>query len=416
MPDFTDTTDTTGAPETSDSTDASNINSIYDQDPSTWDLDTRSTAAIGDLYDMVGNHVDTYGEMPDQQTIDGFNNTVNQRWGLPDPNAPYPSQTDGGAVQPLPATINDPNDNAGSVASMADAAAAQTGEQPDDAAENDTTTDQPQDQSGDQPQPAPDSDGVDAPQPPVQPAVDLGPQPSTQPSKPANPKLAATDTGTMSDATNDIRNPATLNQRAQNGGAQTNGSGTGSGRQSKQEAQQQARVAANEEALKNPNVRAMLDTIGQAEGAKYNTRYGGGTFDDYSKHPALDQQRQTPSGKYQITAQSYKDVSGRLGLTDFSPHTQDIMAVQKLVDRGAIDDIKSGKIDTALPKISHEWSSLPTGPNNIGAYGEQTPKSYDEVMGNFKKNRVCPKDGGTGRFHYSPPCGRCPHKTMTLSR
>jgi len=29
---------------------------------------------------------------------------------------------------------------------------------------------------------------------------------------------------------------------------------------------------------------------------------------------------------------------------------------------------------------------------------------------------VCPKDGGTGRFHYSPPCGRCPHKTMTLSR
>jgi len=220
MPDFTDTTDTTGAPETSDSTDASNINSIYDQDPSTWDLDTRSTAAIGDLYDMVGNHVDTYGEMPDQQTIDGFNNTVNQRWGLPDPNAPYPSQTDGGAVQPLPATINDPNDNAGSVASMADAAAAQTGEQPDDAAENDTTTDQPQDQSGDQPQPAPDSDGVDAPQPPVQPAVDLGPQPSTQPSKPANPKLAATDTGTMSDATNDIRNPATLNQRAQASAAQ----------------------------------------------------------------------------------------------------------------------------------------------------------------------------------------------------
>jgi len=193
MPDLTDTIDSTDAPESSDFDTTPDINDTLDQDPSTWDLDTRNTAAIGDLYDMVGDHVDTYGEMPDQDTIDGFNNTVNQRWGLPDPNAPDPSQTGGGAVND---SLTMP------------------------AVENDTTIDQPQDQSGDQPQPAPDSDGVDAPQPPVQPSVDLGPQPSTQPSKPANPKLAATDTGTMSDATNDIRNPATLNQRAQASAAQ----------------------------------------------------------------------------------------------------------------------------------------------------------------------------------------------------
>jgi hypothetical protein len=40
-------------------------------------------------------------------------------------------------------------------------------------------------------------------------------------------------------------------------------------------------IVANLEAdLRNPYVQAFLSTIAQAEGATYNTRYGGGTFSD----------------------------------------------------------------------------------------------------------------------------------------
>lgn len=38
-----------------------------------------------------------------------------------------------------------------------------------------------------------------------------------------------------------------------------------------------------EAALKNPNVSAFLDTIAWAEGARYDTLYGGARFDDYSR-------------------------------------------------------------------------------------------------------------------------------------
>ena len=342
VPDLTQTQ--TATPPTTDP---------YAMDPSQWDQDTRNYAALGDLHCMVDQHVRDYGTLPDSDTMDGFMNQICDTWGTPVTADANPADS---PAAPMAASVNQP-----------DALA-------DDNPSQSVNLDQP------------------SPTAPVAPPATPEPAASTDasatPPQPTPPRLAATDTGTMSDATNDVRSSATQNQLAQNEGAQiaSSDTSTGANGQSKQEAQQQARVAANEEALKNPNVRAMLDTIGQAEGAKYNTRYGGGTFNDYSKHPALDQQSQTPSGKYQITAQTYKDVSGRLGLTDFSPHTQDIMAVQKLVDRGAIDDIKSGNIDTALPKISHEWSSLPTGPNQSNAYPGQPYKSYDAIISSFKQN------------------------------
>src|SRR5262249_48915461 len=68
------------------------------------------------------------------------------------------------------------------------------------------------------------------------------------------------------------------------------------------------RVKTLESHLQHPNVQAFLSMIAQAEGATYNTRYGGGTFSAYSKFPGYGR-RNTASGRYQIVADTYKGLS-----------------------------------------------------------------------------------------------------------
>ena len=122
--------------------------------------------------------------------------------------------------------------------------------------------------------------------------------------------------------------------------------------------------------LRNPNVQAFLSTVAQAEGATYNTRYGKGTFSDYSHFPTY-RDAHTPSGRYQITADTYRRLSAKLGLTDFSPHTQDLMAAQLLAERGAMGPLLSGNLDAALSGASVEWAALPKGPNSSNRYPHQ---------------------------------------------
>jgi muramidase (phage lysozyme) len=68
--------------------------------------------------------------------------------------------------------------------------------------------------------------------------------------------------------------------------------------------------------------------VSWAEGADYDSLYGDllkgrwRTFSDYSRFPY--RHGITASGRYQINAGTYHDMSVKLGLTDFSPHTQDL--------------------------------------------------------------------------------------------
>jgi len=118
--------------------------------------------------------------------------------------------------------------------------------------------------------------------------------------------------------------------------------------------------------LKHPNVQGFLNVVANTEGATYNSRFGdllGGrrkTFDDYSQYPDGGPAND-PSGRYQIKPQTYDDLSRKLGLTDYSPHTQDLMAIQRIIDRGAMPPLLSGDLDAVLPKVAPEWASLPRG-------------------------------------------------------
>lgn len=133
-------------------------------------------------------------------------------------------------------------------------------------------------------------------------------------------------------------------------------------------------------------VGAYLDSIGSAEHAGYNTITGGGTFSDYSQHPNIvgmvtKDGPSTAAGKYQITHGTYKRLAKRLGTTDFSPATQDRMAIELLRETGALDDIKRGDFESATRKLGGIWQALPSGssPN-------QSKRSAGEFKGMLEYN------------------------------
>lgn len=83
--------------------------------------------------------------------------------------------------------------------------------------------------------------------------------------------------------------------------------------------------------------RGMLNAISRPEsGGQYNIRFGGAdgpqTFDDFSQHPAVFVERKdgrvsSAAGRYQFTKTTWDQVSKELGLTDFSPESQDRAAI-----------------------------------------------------------------------------------------
>jgi muramidase (phage lysozyme) len=122
---------------------------------------------------------------------------------------------------------------------------------------------------------------------------------------------------------------------------------------------------ANETPLDNPNVQKFLDFIGKAEGADYNVIVGGKRFDDFSKHPGIVGLRtkegpSTAAGKYQITKTTYDDFAPKLGITDFSPESQDRIAVEIFKREKALGDIQKGDFEAAINKLGGRFASLPS--------------------------------------------------------
>ena len=134
-----------------------------------------------------------------------------------------------------------------------------------------------------------------------------------------------------------------------------------------------------DETLADPNVQKFLDFIGKAEGADYDVIVGGKKFDDFSKHPGVVGLRtkegpSTAAGKYQITKTTYNDFAPRLGITDFSPQSQDRIAVAIFQREKALDDIKAGDFESAINKLGGRFASLPSSKYS------QPKKSWDFVQ------------------------------------
>lgn len=140
--------------------------------------------------------------------------------------------------------------------------------------------------------------------------------------------------------------------------------------------------------LTNPNVQAILRVIRRGEGtaddAGYRRIFGGRMFDSFADHPRIKVTAggytSTAAGAYQFLASTWDETAKILGLQDFSPESQDIAAVARIVYRKALDDVLAGNIEAALPKIGKEWASMPGSP-----YGQPTI-STQTALNTFEQN------------------------------
>lgn len=131
------------------------------------------------------------------------------------------------------------------------------------------------------------------------------------------------------------------------------------------------------------NLDAFLTTIAISEGTNaigdrgYNCIVGSRLgrailFTSYADHPRIKVQWRaddpktledetsfsSAAGRYQTLARIYDAYKVRLGLTDFSPHSQDRIAIQLIKECRAFDDVLAGRFDVAVPKCTR-WASFP---------------------------------------------------------
>jgi RHS repeat-associated protein len=125
-----------------------------------------------------------------------------------------------------------------------------------------------------------------------------------------------------------------------------------------------AALKQTQEQYGNVNVKAFLGAIADAEGGGYNTMIGGSSFSDMSTHPTYvpcGDNMCSAAGEYQETIRFWQQYGGEIGLNDFSPNTQDLLATRALNDAGAIQMIEVGNIAGAVNRANGIWSSLPGG-------------------------------------------------------
>jgi muramidase (phage lysozyme) len=110
-------------------------------------------------------------------------------------------------------------------------------------------------------------------------------------------------------------------------------------------------------------------------------------FDSYADHPRLLSRivmrpnggperivQSTAAGRYQILARYFDAYKRQLGLTDFSPASQDRIALQLIRECRALGDVDAGRIETAIRKCRSRWASLP------GAGYGQTENSMEKLL------------------------------------
>ena len=95
-------------------------------------------------------------------------------------------------------------------------------------------------------------------------------------------------------------------------------------------------------------------------------------FHDYSDHPMVRVHEKNDSwdhdgkpdssnaaGRYQIMGKFWPHYKKQLRLSDFSPPSQDAVALQLIRECKALADIDAGRIETAIRKCRSRWASLP---------------------------------------------------------
>ena len=102
-----------------------------------------------------------------------------------------------------------------------------------------------------------------------------------------------------------------------------------------------------------------------------------------STHPGAGKDGFSAAGEYQMTIGTWRGLTRTLGLSDFSPGTQDLMGVQLLRESGASGSLLNNDLPGALSAASHTWAALPQGPGLGTRYPPQPYMTFDNFKTNF---------------------------------
>lgn len=148
------------------------------------------------------------------------------------------------------------------------------------------------------------------------------------------------------------------------------------------------------------NLNALLDTISRSEGTYnigdngYNVLVGSTQahpylFTDYADHPRIlvplkSGIKSSAAGRYQILERTFDEYKKCLDLPDFSPLSQDKIAVRMIKDNGAADDILAGNFTATAQKIGNLWASFPDNDYGQAQHTmDQLTEWYKEFGGQF---------------------------------
>ncbi|MBP2844076.1 MULTISPECIES: glycoside hydrolase family 104 protein [Dickeya] len=156
--------------------------------------------------------------------------------------------------------------------------------------------------------------------------------------------------------------------------------------------------------MNNPNLLAFLDMLAFSEGTANHplTRNRGydvivtgsdgkpEIFTDYRDHPFANGrpakvfnrqgQRSTAAGRYQQLYRYWPTYKKLLRLPDFSPTSQDTLAIQLIRERRALDDVLAGRITSAITACNNIWASLP------GAGYGQREHALDRLLAVYQQS------------------------------
>lgn len=108
-------------------------------------------------------------------------------------------------------------------------------------------------------------------------------------------------------------------------------------------------------------------------------------FTDFSDHPfakgrpskVINSKGLTSnaSGRYQQMLKDWPYYRTLLALSDFSPISQDLLALQHIRECRALSDAHAGRVETAIAKCRNIWASLPGA-----GYGQREQRLGDLIQ------------------------------------
>ena len=85
------------------------------------------------------------------------------------------------------------------------------------------------------------------------------------------------------------------------------------------------------------------------------------------------------SGRYQLLARYWRVYKEQLNLYDFTPNSQDAVALQQMRERGALPLLDAGNVEGAITQCSNIWASMPGN-----SYGQGGGKSMEALLEKYQ--------------------------------